>query len=86
MDGLIVNFRQGKTTVSGNHMIIKVENTDTKEKAVKLVGKVVEWTSPAGRITKGTVAAAHGCNGAIRVIFEKGMPGQSVGKKVKILN
>jgi ribosomal protein L35AE/L33A len=32
----------------------------------------------------GKVAASHGNSGAVRVIFETGMPGQALGQKVKI--
>ena len=65
-------------------MIVQVEGYSDKEKAKELVGKAVKWTSPAGKELKGKVAAVHGNSGAIRVIFETGMPGQAVGTKVTI--
>ena len=65
-------------------MIIVPSGTDSREKAAELVGKAVVWTSPAGKELKGEVRSAHGNNGAIRVLFESGMPGQAIGKKVKI--
>ena len=63
-------------------MIIKVG--DKKEDAIKLIGKTVSWKSPAGKEIKGKVTQFHGNKGALRVIFEKGMPGQAVGSKVDI--
>lgn len=84
MEGIIVNFRRGRTTQKTNHMIINVNSVDSKEKAAKLVGKIAVWKSPAGKEIKGKVASAHGNKGAVRVIFEKGMPGQSIGQKVMI--
>ena len=42
------------------------------------------WESPAGKIIQGKVAGAHGNKGVIRAIFEKGLPGQSVGTEVEI--
>ena len=84
MQGTIVNFRRGRRTQKTNHIIIHLENSDTKEKAAKLVGKVVVWKSPAGKEIKGKVASSHGNKGAVRVIFEKGMPGQSLGNKVEL--
>jgi len=84
MKGTIVNFRGGRHTQYSNHMIIIVEGVDSKEKAEKLVGKPVVWKSPAGKELKGEVKSAHGAKGAIRAIFETGMPGQSVGKAVSI--
>ena len=84
MEGTIVNFRMGRHTQSSNHMIIAVEGISDKEKAASLVRKKVVWTNSKGNAISGNVASAHGNKGAIRAIFEKGMPGQSLGQKVKI--
>ena len=84
MQGTIVNFRSSKHRQNGNQMVILAENTESKEKAAKLVGKTVIWASPAKKEIKGKITAVHGRNGAVRAIFEKGMPGQSVGAKIKI--
>jgi ribosomal protein L35AE/L33A len=50
----------------------------------KFVGKDVEWKSPANKIVKGKVAAAHGNKGVLRAVFERGLPGQAVTTKVEI--
>ena len=65
-------------------MIILVKGIDKKQKAAELVGKTATWKSPAGKEIKGKVSSAHGNKGAIRVLFEKGMPGQAIGNKVNI--
>ena len=85
MKGTIVNFRLSRHVQKTNHMIIEVDGITLREKAEPLVGKEVVWTSPAKREIKGKVASAHGNKGKIRVIFEKGMPGQSLATKVEIL-
>ena len=84
MEGLIVSFRRGRHTQYSNQMIVKVNEIDSKDKAAKLVGKNVIWKSPAGKEIKGIVRNAHGNKGALRILFEKGMPGQSLGNKVTI--
>jgi len=84
MEGIIVNFRGSNHVKSGNQMIILPKGSDSKDKAAKLVGKTVTWTSPAGKELKGKVNAAHGGNGAVRVLFSTGMPGQAIGTAVKI--
>lgn len=84
MKGTIVNFRGGRHTQYGNHMIIAVEGVCSKEEAEKLVGKSVTWKSTGGKELIGEVKSAHGNSGAIRAIFETGMPGQSVGTVVAI--
>lgn len=84
MEGVIVNFRGSHHTQYGNQMIVQAAGVDSKEKAEKLVGKKVTWKSSAGKEINGEVRSAHGNKGALRVLFEKGMPGQALGTKVKI--
>lgn len=82
--GRVVQFRRGRHIIHEKHMLIETKGVSSKDDAAKLVGKSVEWTSPAGKIIKGKVSAPHGNNGVVRAIFEKGLPGQSVGTDVKI--
>ncbi|MBS3102664.1 50S ribosomal protein L35ae [Candidatus Woesearchaeota archaeon] len=84
MEGIIASFRRGKHTQHNYQMIVKVDNVDSKDEAVKLVGRAVVWKSPAGKEIKGVVSKEHGNKGALRVLFENGMPGQSLGNKVII--
>lgn len=82
MKGTIVNFRGGRRTQYHNQMIVLVEGVESKEAAGGLAGRELTFTTPAGKGIKGKVAAAHGSKGAVRVIFERGMPGQAIGKSV----
>jgi ribosomal protein L35AE/L33A len=84
MKGIIVNFRGGLHTQRNNQMVVKVDSVNSKKDAEKMVGKKVTWTSPAGKELIGKVTQPHGNKGALRVLFGKGMPGQSVGKEVKV--
>lgn len=84
MNAIIINFRRSRHRQYDNHMILEVEGVDSKEKAAKLVGKKVVWKSSAGKEIKGEVRASHGSKGAVRALFERGMPGQSIGSKVKV--
>ena len=86
MEGLILNFRRSRHRTYGNQMIIQVDGTDNKEKAAKLVGKSVSWVSigKEKKEIKGKISAAHGNSGVLRVLFERGMPGQSIGTKVNL--
>ena len=83
MKATIVNFRRNRHTTSSNHMIVAIEGVDTKDKAGKFVGKTVSYNT-GKRDILGKVASTHGNSGAIRVIFETGMPGQSIGQQVTI--
>lgn len=86
MKAQIANFRRSRTRQKDNHMIVLVEGTDSRGKAEKLVGRKVTFITEGKQKKQipGKVASAHGNKGAVRVIFERGMPGQAIGKEVKI--
>ncbi|MBW3020632.1 50S ribosomal protein L35ae [Candidatus Woesearchaeota archaeon] len=84
MEGTISNYRGGRHTQKDNQMVIVIEGVNTKEEAEKLSGKTVTWKSPAGKEIKGEVRGSHGNSGAVRAVFERGMPGQSLATKVSI--
>ncbi len=83
MNGTINSFRRSLKKTSKNQMIVIVDGVANKEDAKKLVGKKVTYNTGAKDIN-GKVAAPHGAKGAVRVIFETGMPGQAIGGKVKL--
>lgn len=86
MEGIVVNYRRGRKTQKMNQMVVLVAGVDSKEKAVELVGKSVVYTC-VGKDKKtisGKVSAVHGGKGAVRVHFERGMPGQAIGAKVEV--
>ena len=83
MEGVIANFRQGRHHTYGNQMIVVADSVTNKAAAEKLVGKKVVWNTDKKNIV-GEVRSTHGNKGALRVLFETGMPGQSIGGKVKI--
>ena len=82
MEGKIVSFRRGVRTQKKYQMIVKVKDVNNKEKAKSLLNKNVLWKSPGGKEIKGVVTNVHGNLGGLRVQFEKGLPGQSLGSKV----
>jgi len=83
MNGIIVNYKGGRHTQVTNQMIVTVEDLTSREQAAKLVGKKVVYDTGKKDIS-GEVRSAHGNSGALRVLFETGMPGQAIGKTVTI--
>lgn len=84
MEAIVVHFRMGRHHTHPYQNVLKVANSI--EGAQKAIGKTVIWTSPAGKEIKGKVTALHGRTGSVRALFaEKGLPGQAIGQKVKIL-
>jgi len=84
MKAKVIQFRRGRHTVHERHFLIEVDEVKTRDEASKLVGKSVEWKSPAGKVIKGKISSAHGNKGVVRAIFEKGLPGQAVTTDVEI--
>jgi len=84
MEGTIVHFRGSRRVKRHNQMIVVVDSVDNKDKATKLVGKKVLWKTSAGKQLTGQITNIHGNSGALRVRFDTGMPGQSIGSKVVI--
>lgn len=86
MQAIIAHFRGSRDIKKGNHLILHVEGVDSKEKAKALVGKKVSWKSEGKKNTviTGAVAAPHGNSGAVRAIFERGLPGQALGQEAVI--
>ncbi len=82
--GKVIQFRRGRKTFTPRHFLIEIDGVSNKEDAAKFVGKEVVWKSPAGKEIKGKVSSAHGNNGVVRAIFEKGLPGQAITTNVEI--
>ena len=83
MEGIIVSFRRGRRTYTERQFIVDANAKQNKD-AQALVGKEVIWKSPSGKVIKGTVRKVHGNHGKLRVLFERGLPGQAVLSKVEI--
>ncbi|MEM3154546.1 MAG: 50S ribosomal protein L35ae [Candidatus Woesearchaeota archaeon] len=83
---IISHFRGSFRRKKGNQLIVIVPGVDNREKAQSYVGKTAVWTAPGKQKTRirGKISAVHGNKGALRVVFERGMPGQSLGQEVKI--
>ena len=86
MEGVIANYKRGRHIIHPKHCIIIFPNVHTRKEANKLIGRSIVWISPTGKELKGVITRAHGNNGAVRSHFkDAGVPGQALGKKVKII-
>ena len=81
--GIVVQFRRSRTRIHERHYLLDLGLKDRAE-AKRMAGKEVSWKSPAGKIIKGKISDAHGNNGLVRAIFEKGLPGQAVTTEVEV--
>lgn len=86
LKGKVIQFRRGRRNYTPRHFLIEVDGSDNREKALKFLGKSVEWTSPGKekKVLVGKITAAHGNKGLVRAVFEIGLPGQSIGTEVMV--
>lgn len=80
--GVVVNYKRGRHNIHPHHMLLNFGLA--LNEAPQLIGKIVDWVSPAGKILSGKIVALHGKKGVVRAIFEKGLPGEAIGTQVII--
>jgi len=85
MKGKIMNYRRGRKSITPKQMIIAFEEITTAAKAATLVSKKVVWTSSSGKEHVGKIIHTHGKKGAVRARFNIGLPGDSVGQKIVLV-
>ena len=84
MKGTVIQFQRGRQSWTPRHFLIEIDGVKSRKDAEKMAGKNVEWKSPAGKMIIGKISVAHGNKGLVRVIFEKGLPGQALTTEVEI--
>ena len=82
--GVITNYRRGPKSQRNQECLLKVLDVTPKE-CMKLVGWKVGWPLEKSRLS-GVISKTHGKTGTLRVKFHRGLPGQALGTKVKIIN
>lgn len=82
----VVQFRRGRHTQKPRHFLLEIPGVTSREKAKEFIGKSVKWISKGKKkkIIPGRISSPHGNKGIVRAIFQKGLPGQSIGTEVEI--
>lgn len=83
MKGIIVQFRRGRHRIHEKHYLLDL-GMKNRDEAKKLVGKIVSWKSPGGKVISGKISDAHGTKGLVRAIFESGLPGQAITNEIEV--
>ena len=84
MKGIVVQFRRSRHRIKERHFLLDLGLKD-RDEAKKMSGKEVHWKSSSGKIIKGKISDAHGNNGLVRAIFERGLPGQAITESVEVI-
>ena len=83
-EGVVQNYRLGLKTQSSGECLIKVFELDPSM-AGSLVGRYVIWPTENPKIL-GRIISLHGRTGTLKVKFRRGLPGQALGTRVKIIS
>ncbi len=82
-EGLILNYRIGGKTQYPKQCLIKVLGAEPSD-ASRMIGLKVCWPVDEPKIY-GKIVDVHGRKGVLRVRFNRGVPGQALGSRVKII-
>ncbi|MHA1237688.1 MAG: 50S ribosomal protein L35ae [Candidatus Odinarchaeia archaeon] len=82
--GVLFSYRRGGYTQNNYEGLIKVQGVENKAQASQLIGKKV-LLEFVNKVCCGKIISTHGNSGVLRVKFKKGLPGQALGKPVKII-
>ena len=81
-EGLILNYRLGRKTQYPGQFLIKVLSVEPSD-AKQMIGSKVSWPVDDPKIY-GKIIGVHGRTGTLRVRFNRGVPGQALGTRVRI--
>ena len=65
--------------------LIQFTDIVTAAKAGQLIGRKIVWKGQNRKFI-GKIVGFHGKNGAVRVRFKKGVPGQALGTSVELVS
>ena len=82
--GIIINYRRGPKSQRNRECLLKVLDIEPMESS-KLIGWKVGWPYDEPRVF-GMISKTHGRTGTLRVKFKKGVPGQALSTKVRIVS
>ena len=80
---MIINYRLGRKTQYPKECLIKVLEVDPSD-SKQMIGWKVGWPADDPKIY-GKIVGFHGRRGALRVRFKRGVPGQALNSRVKII-
>ena len=94
---IFLGYRRGISLQNTNQHLLRVEGVKSKQDAKWYLGKRVAYVyrgkkalKEHGKTTKyrtvqGKVTSTHGSNGIVRASFHTNLPGQAVGKLVRVM-
>ena len=81
--GIILGYRRGPKSQRNRECLLKVLDVEPGASS-RLIGWQVGWPIDKPSIF-GYISKPHGKTGTMRVKYKKGLPGQALGTKVRIV-
>jgi len=94
VNGAILGYQRGLRNQNNSCSLIKIKGVDSKNETEFYLGKRVAFITKAStpgkngskyRVNWGKVCRAHGGNGVVRCSFNRDLPPQSIGNKVRVM-
>jgi large subunit ribosomal protein L35Ae len=82
--GRIMNYRIGIRTQMSRECLVQFTDVVSSAQAGHLIGRKIVWKGEKKQLT-GRIVGFHGKNGAVRVKFKRGVPGQALGTMVELV-
>ena len=93
---IFLGFRRGISLQNTNQGLLRIEGVKSSEDAKWYLGKRVAYVYRGRRANKekgvakhrniqGRIISTHGNNGVVRASFHHNLPGQAVGKLVRVM-
>jgi large subunit ribosomal protein L35Ae len=82
--GTIISYRRGPKTQQSKVCLVRFDNVNSVSEAGQLIGRKVAWPANERKII-GKIVLLHGKNGLVRVRFRKGLPGNALGSRIRII-
>lgn len=82
--GRVMNYRIGIRTQRSDECLVQFTDISNAAKAGQLIGRKVVWKYRNVKRV-GKIMGFHGNNGAVRIKFKKGLPGQALGTAVELI-
>ncbi|MHA1607741.1 MAG: 50S ribosomal protein L35ae [Candidatus Freyarchaeota archaeon] len=83
-EGKVVDYVLSRHLQHPKNVVLVFNGVNSESIAAKLIGRTVIWVSRGGRQLRGKIVSCHGRNGAVRVRFKRGLPGEALGSTVKL--
>ena len=93
VNGAILGYKRGLRTQNNSISLIKIAGVDSKSETDFYLGKRVAFITKAStekngsryRVNWGRACRSHGGNGVVRCRFNRDLPPQAIGGRVRVM-